>query len=213
MDSYRNFLKINFPTTSGLGEQTQEFMMRMLNEEPLSYDSLDAINVITSLEQSGLRKEIYLYSDESYDSTYNLRQFLTEETANKIDENIALNNREMITNDSLKRKWDAIFQEHFDQLPPDQKQKQEAMEMRRKERRQWRATPTPKGLFHFALLKADTSFSAYCLLRSMKISPAITPALTELTTSELESWNVQIIFMIDYYLKNILFRYRRHTKL
>ena len=82
--------------------------------------------------------------------------------------------------------------------------------LRREERRKWGATPTAKGLFHYALLRTDTSFSAYCLLRSMQISPAITPALTELTNSELESWNVQIIFMIDYYLGSILFRYRRN---
>lgn len=117
MDSYRSFLNTNFPSTSNLGEQTRKFMMGMVNEKPLTYDSLDAIRVINSLEQSGLRKEICLYSGEIYDSTYNLRQFLTEEYVNEIDENIALNNREINVNDSLKRK----LKERFDQLPPEQK--------------------------------------------------------------------------------------------
>ncbi|MEO1255111.1 MAG: hypothetical protein AAFY41_09530 [Bacteroidota bacterium] len=193
-----------------MGEQTGKFMMGMVNEETLTFDSLDAISVITSLEQSGLRKEICLYSGESYDSTYNLRQFLTEEYANEIDESIALNNREINVNDSLKNKWDSIFQARFDQLPPERKKREKEMEKKREERRRWGSTPTPKGLFHYALLKTDTSFSAYCLLRSMELSPAITPALTELTNTELESWNVQIIFMIDYYLGDILFLYRRH---
>ena len=153
-----------------------------------------------------------MYSSETYDSTYNLRQFLTNEIADEIDESIALNNREVIVNDSLKKKWDSIFQARFDQLSPEQKKREKEMEKKREERRRWSSTPTPKGLFHYALLKADTSFSAYCLVRSMGTSPAITRALIELSNDELELWNIQIIFMIDYYLGNILFRYRRHVK-
>lgn len=210
MDSYQNFLNTNFPNSSNLGEQTRKFMMGMVNEEPLTYDSLDAINVITLLEQSGLRKEIYLYSGESYDSTYFLRQFLTEDIANEIDENIAFNNREINVNDSLKNKWDSIFQAQFDQLPPEQKKREKEMEKKREERRRWGLTPTAKGLYHYALLKSDMSFSVYCLARTMGVSISITPALTELSNQELEGWNIQLIFMVDYYLGNLLFRYRRH---
>ncbi|MEM6642780.1 MAG: hypothetical protein AAF616_07350 [Bacteroidota bacterium] len=123
-------------------------MTKMVNDEPLNYDSLDAINLITSLEKSGLRKEVYLYAAESYDSTYNLRQFLTEEQADEIDKVIALDNREIILNDSLKNKWDSIFQARFDQLPLEQKKREQKMEEKREERRGWGSTPNPKGLFH-----------------------------------------------------------------
>ncbi|MEO9870872.1 hypothetical protein [Ekhidna sp.] len=213
IDSYQRFLSLNYPNASSLGEQTRSFMMQMVNgEKPLNYDSLDAINVISSLEQSGLRKEIYLYNEEEYEGNYELREFLSEVEADEIDESIAFDNREIIVNDSLKKKWDAIFQERFEQLSPEQKKIEEELEKRRKERKIWGSTPTPKGLFHYTLLKTDTSFYAYCLIRSMDNSPAITPALTELSNDELELWNIQIIFMIDYYLRDILFRYRRHMK-
>ncbi|MFK7952388.1 MAG: hypothetical protein AB8B73_06045, partial [Ekhidna sp.] len=46
MDSYHSFLNSNYPNTSSLGEQTRKFMMGMV--EPLTYDSLAAINVISS---------------------------------------------------------------------------------------------------------------------------------------------------------------------
>lgn len=210
MDSYRNFLTLNYPKASTLGEQTRAFMMQMVNGEPPPYDSISAIDVITALEQTGLRKDICLYSDEVYEPTYNLRQFLTEEQADEIDENIALNNRKIIVNDSLKQKWDSIFQAEFERLSPEQRKKEEEIQKMREEGRMWGSTPTPKGLFHYALLKTDTLFYAYCLLRSFKIHPAITSAMTELSNDELESWNVQVIFMVDYYLGDILFRYRRH---
>ncbi len=207
MASYQNFLNTNFPNASSLGEQTRKFMMNMVNDEPLNYDSLEAINLITSLEKSGLRKEIYLYADESYDSAYNLRQFLTAEQADEIDEIIALNNREIDVPDSLK--WKVFFQKHLESLPPEQRKKEEEMEARRNEGRKWASTTNPKSLYHYALLKTDTSFYTYCLIR-IELFPAITEALTELSNDELETWNVQILFMVDYYLGNILFRYRRY---
>ncbi|MER3328344.1 MAG: hypothetical protein RIF34_02110 [Candidatus Kapaibacterium sp.] len=179
----------------------------MLNDEPLTYDSLDAIHLISVLEESGLRKDICLFSEEIYEPKYNLRPFLTEEQADEIDKIIALNNREIDVPDCLK--WEVFFQKHLERLPPEQRRKEEEMEDKRIEGRKWVCTPNPKGLYHYALLKTDTSFYVYCLIRS-EVFPAITAALTELPNDELEIWNVQIFLMVDYFLGNILFRYRRH---
>lgn len=177
-------------------------------KEPIEYDSLDAINLITSLEQSGLRKEIFLYSGESPDTTYNLRQFLTEEYSREIDESITY--QEFIVHDSLEAKRNSIPQEIFDQLSPEDQKIEIELERMREERDKWSPISTPKGQFHYALLKTDTSFSAYCLMRAIDFTPGITQVLLDLTNSELESWNIQTLFMVDYYLRQILFRYRRH---
>ncbi|WP_421764897.1 hypothetical protein [Ekhidna sp.] len=180
-------------------------MMQLVNGEPLDYDSINAIDLINTLEQTGLRKEISLYSEELYDPTYNLRQFLTKDQADEIEENIILNYSDRDIPDSLK--WDVSY---IEQMPPDQRKKEEQREAKRREGRKWGTAPNPTGLYHYALLKTDTSFYVYCLARTMGISIAITPALTELSNKELEDWNIQLLFMVDYYLGNILFRYRRH---
>ena len=209
IDSYRNFLDLNYSNTATLGEQTRKFMMQMVNGETITYDSLDALNLIRDLEESGLRQDIYLYSNETYEPTYNLRQFLSEEQADEIDDVIALTNREFIVNDSLKHNWDSIFQVRFSQLPPEKRRIHQELERKQEERIRWTTDTNPKGLYHYALLKTDTSFYSYCLIRT-ELLPGITPALTELSTQELEAWNIQILFMVDYYLTNILFQYRRY---
>lgn len=208
MASYKSFLNTNFPETSGLGKQTRKFMMQMVNEKALSYDSLGAIDLIASLEQSGLRREICLYIGEIYDSANNIRQFVTNEVAEEIEQSIALINQEVSATDSIEMA--SSYLRYLEGLPSEQRKREEEMELKRQDRREWGCNPNPKGLYHYSLLKTDTSFTAYCRLRSMGISPAITPAITELTDNELESWNIQIIFMVDFYLENLLFRFRRH---
>jgi len=185
-------------------------MMQMVEGDPLDYDSSNAIDVINALERTGLRKEICLNNEETYETDYNIYQFLSLSQANEIKENIAFNSQEVVVNDSLKRKWDSVFQAEYERLPPEQKRIEEKIRAKRQEGIKWGSDPNPQGLYHYALLKTDTSFYGYCLVRSMDVSIAITPALTELSYEELENWNIQLLFIVDYYLGNILFRYRRY---
>ena len=205
IDSYRNFLNLNYPNTTSLGEQTRKFMTQVVNGQTLKYDSIDAIDLIKALELTELRKDISLYREELYGTRYDVRHLLTEDQADEIDENITLNYSDRGISDSLERDVSYI-----EKLPADLRRIERELEAKRMEARKWGTRPNPTGLYHYALLKSDTSFYVYCLARTMGISIAITPALTELADEELESWNTQLIFIVDYYLEKVLFRFRRY---
>jgi hypothetical protein len=203
-NNYKKFLDENFPTKSGIGEQSREFIKRMLEHQvPLSFDSLNAIRVIIKLEQTRLRKDIFLYSDESYKSTYNVEQFLPERGQNNIDLG------------QVDENFEDIFPIDSITISEEQKRINLKRERELEETRKWYTAPNENGLYNYALAKAfksDTSFLAYCELRQSGLSPSLTTEYAELPEAELELWKNQIPLIVDFYFHGILWRYGKYIK-
>lgn len=215
VNSYERFLQLNYPAIEGKGEQTRAFMLQLIQEDmPLKYDSLDAIGIITELEQSGLRKDIFLFEGEVYKLTYDIEQFFPETEieidTSEIDDDFGDPRFDYSKIDTSS--WEVFHARYLAQLPPDERKREEEREKKRIERRKWSPNPNPRSLYHYSLLRSDTLFVAYCLLRYDGLTPAITQTLLDFPTDDLENWQPQIVFVVDYYFGSILFRYRRYMK-
>ncbi|MBR08791.1 MAG: hypothetical protein CMP48_14080 [Rickettsiales bacterium] len=205
VNSYEQFLQLNYPTIEGKGERTRAFMLQLIEgQDPFKYDSLNAVQIINELEQSGLRKDIFLYVGEVYEPPYNIEQFFP-------DREVQVDTSE-IDDDFGGDGFDEYLESITNELTEEQKRINEERDRKREENRIWQLENTADGLYHYALLKSDTSLSVYCEIRYYGLTPAITQTLLDFPTDELEDWRVQLPFVVDYYFGNILFRYRRHIK-
>lgn len=202
-DSYELFLKINYPNISRVGEQSREFMIQIIEDhEPFIFDSLNAIQVLTELERTGLRKDIYLYYGEIYKPTYDVEQFLPIVEPSNVD-------------------FSEVDDDFVDLLPLDsieisKEQKQINLEREREliEERKWYTFPNENGLYNYALsktFKSDTSFVTYCEVRYHGLSPDLTTALSEISEHELELWQNQLPLMVDFYFHTILGKYGKYV--
>lgn len=182
------------------------------DEKPLKFDSLGAIDIIEELEESGLRKDIYLFEGEEYEPTYDVVQFFPElevkPDSSEIDDEYVNFDLSLIDTSS----WETFHTRHSTQLRPEERKREEEREQRRIERKKWSPNSNPSSLYHYALLKSDSSFVEYCWLRYDGLTPAITQTLTDFPADELENWKIQLVFVVDYYFSNILFRYRKYME-
>jgi hypothetical protein len=203
-DSYELFLKTNFPNKSGLGEQSREFIIRIIEDrEPFIFDSLIAIQVITEFERTGLRKDISLFYGESYKPTYDVEQFLPvrEQSSNVNLSEVDDDFEDLIPLDTIE-------------LSEEQKLINLERERELEEARKWYTYPNKNGLYNYALaktFKSDTSFLVYCELRHYGLAPALTTKYSELPEHELKRWKNQVPLMVDYYFHAILGRYGKYV--
>jgi hypothetical protein len=202
--SYIKFLDENFPNKSGLGEKSREFIKKMLNQDvSFSFDSLNSVLVLMELERTGLRKDIFLYDNESYQSTYNVKQLLPERRQNKVDL------------DEVDENFEDIFPIDSIELSKEQRQINLKREQELEEARKWRTYPNENGLYNYALAKAfqsDSSFLVYIELRHNGFSPSLTTKYAELPEDELALWKNQMPLLVDFYLHGILWKYGRYIK-
>ncbi|WMN06907.1 hypothetical protein QYS48_34205 [Marivirga arenosa] len=200
--NYKTFLDENFPSKSGIGEQSREFIKRMLErKEPLSFDSVNAILVLREFERSGLRKDIFLYIDESYNKAYNVEHFLPERGQKNIDLG------------PINENFEELFP--IDSIKISKTQKQISQKRERELERNRYIIPNENGLYNYALAKAfksDTSLLAYCELRQSGLSPALTTEYAELPEAELKLWKNQIPLIVDFYYREMLWRYGKYIK-
>ena len=201
---YIKFLDENFSNKSGLGEKSREFIKQMLNQDvSFSFDSLNSVRVLMELERTGLRKDIFLYDNESYQLTYNVKQFISERRQNKIDLG------------EVDENFEDIFPIDSIELSKEQRQINLRREQELEEARKWRTYPNENGLYNYALAKAfqsDTSFLVYIETRQQGLSPSLTNQYAELPEDELELWKNQIPLLVDFYLHGILWKYGRYIK-
>ncbi|MEQ8471650.1 MAG: hypothetical protein RIC35_10705 [Marinoscillum sp.] len=205
VNSYERFLQLNYPTIEGKGEQTRAFMLQLIQvNRTWKYDSLDAIDIIKDLEQSGFRKDIFLYEGEDYEPTYDVAQFFPETEVQidtfEIDDDFGI--------DGLDEYLQLVTVEPTEE----QRKIKEERDLKREENRIRPFENNPNGFYHYALLKSDTSLSVYCRIRYYRITPAITQTLLGFPTNKLEDWRVQLPLVVDYYFGNILFRYGKYMK-
>ncbi|HET6245343.1 MAG TPA: hypothetical protein VFF35_12590 [Bacteroidia bacterium] len=78
VESFQNFLKINYPDKRTLGERTELFL-KTISEEPYfdqtwNFNSKKDAEIIAEFEKTSLRKDIYLYGFENYDHYFNLNE-------------------------------------------------------------------------------------------------------------------------------------------
>ncbi|MGB3467478.1 MAG: hypothetical protein WBA74_19490 [Cyclobacteriaceae bacterium] len=197
-DSYERFLNTNFPNKSGVVEQSREFVIQLIEDrEPFNSDSLNAIQVLTELERTELRKDIFLFFGESYEPTYDVEQFLPVREQVNIDLSEVENDFENLpSSDTIE-------------LSEKQKLINLEREDKQEEARKWYTYSNESGLYNYALAKvfeSDTSFLSYCEIRYYGLSPALTPELTEL-----ELWKNQLPLIVDFYFLAILRRYGKYV--
>ncbi len=79
--SFQEFLDINY-TEGDLGEKTKEFLMDNSNYKfpQWKFEKLSNKRILEKIEQSGLRKELYLYEFENYEAEYNIADLLRNNT-------------------------------------------------------------------------------------------------------------------------------------
>ncbi|MEM8940317.1 MAG: hypothetical protein AAGC64_13335 [Bacteroidota bacterium] len=199
VNSYERFLQLNYPTIEGKGERTRAFMQQLIdNKEPFKFDSLDAIQIISELDRTGLRKDIFLYEGETYEPTYEIERFFPEievkPDTSEIDDDFNDENIDYSKIDTSS--WETFLAKYLAQLPPEERRREEEREKKRIERKKWSSNPNPNSLYHYALLKSDTSFIAYCWLRYDGLTPAISQTLLDLLADELEHWKTQMVFVL-----------------
>ncbi|MGI8892021.1 MAG: hypothetical protein ACR2GN_01040, partial [Bacteroidia bacterium] len=77
--TFQEFLDINY-TEGDLGEKTKEFLMDNSNYKfpQWKFEKLSNKRILEKIEQSGLRKELYLYESENYEAEYNIADLLRD---------------------------------------------------------------------------------------------------------------------------------------
>jgi len=80
VESLDQFLSTNYSNLNSYSSRTRAFLEQMYNlNEPDSmwkFETEKNLKIIEAFGTSGLRKEIWLYDDEKYDSKYNIQEFL-----------------------------------------------------------------------------------------------------------------------------------------
>ncbi len=79
MSSFHIFLEMNYPNQPTSSEKIKAFLMDLQSQDytyilNLKYDIENIKNVVQEFEKTGLRKDIYLYPYEDY-QTFNLKEF------------------------------------------------------------------------------------------------------------------------------------------
>ena len=154
------------------------------------------------LEESGLRKDIYLYQTENYEKEYSIEQFLPSRASSTIDLGVLDDDFEELATSGTK------------ELTNEQK----LLNKKRKEERdnfiKTRPYTNQNGLFLFALskaMKADSSFTGYCESKyfGFDFSPTLIAHgyLDSLTEAEYSEWKNKIPLVIDFYLFHLLVKY------
>ncbi len=199
-DSFENFLVLNYPKQSTLVERTRAFLTDILNNRP--YEEFNKPNskaVLEQLENSGLRKDIYIYSSEieSYTNDYQIEQYLPKNKVTPIDLAEINQNFEEMTDTS--------------ELTEEQILANLESEKRNIEYGKLRPNTNTKGLFLYALAKsmqADTTYLTYVDFKTtgLDIIPSnlATGYLTNMSDEELEKWYNRLPLIIDIYYFNLL---------
>ncbi len=201
-DSFENFLLVNYPKQLTLGGRTREFLTDIQNNRPLEeFNQLNLKAVLEQLENSGLRKDIYIYGSEieSYTNDYQIEQYLPKNEVTQIDISEINENFEEMT--------ETI------ELSDEQILANDEMEKRNIEYAKRRPNTNTKGLFLYALAKsmqADTAYLKYVDFKTtgLDIIPPIlaTNYLTHMSDEEMEKWHNRLPLIIDIYYFNLLQR-------
>lgn len=198
--SFENFLVLNYPKEPTLDGRTKEFLTDILNNRPLGkFIQPNSNNVLESLEKSGLRKDIYIYSSEveSYTNDYQIEQYLPKNKVASMDlSEVNENFEEMLGTIELSE----------EQILANEKREKRNIEYSKQ-----RPNTNTKGLFLYALAKSmqsDSTALPYVEFKmtGLDIIPQKLAAsyLAKMTKTELGMWYNQIPLIIDIYYFNLL---------
>jgi len=200
IDSFENFLVLNYPKQPTLNERTREFLTDILNNRPLKeFNQPNSNGILELLEKSGLRKDIYIYSSEveSYTNDYQIEQYLPIYKVAPMDlTEINENFEEMLGTIELSE----------EQILANEKREKRNIEYAKQ-----RPNTNTKGLFLYALAKSmqsDSTTLPYLEFKmtGLDIIPQKLAAryLVNMSKKELEMWYNQIPLIIDIYYFNLL---------
>lgn len=208
INSFHEFLKSNYPDKPTLGERTRAYLKEVLEmKRDWSYNQELYLDVLKQMEDSGLRRDIYIYNSELLDyPDYNLKSFIS--------------NREDLRNDSTIE-VETDFEDIIEiDLSEEEIKQIEEREKEQKER--WNKTPhyNFNGLFICSMaiaLHKDSTFQQYFELKdlTLELSPSLLAQgmSTNMNNDQLESWENQLIIISEIYYFDLLWNFEIKNKL
>lgn len=199
--SFEEFLNLNYPHQNSLSRRIHGYLTDVQNQNfNWIYDESLSVVTLTHLENSGLRKDILIYKNETYSERFDFSNYLHENGLNP----------EIDSFDEIDDDFEEIVEIPLPTRKEDKQLKKE--EIKRQKIRDKFPIPNKNGRFYYALAKAQSNnedIRAYVSLVTKyeeRPSPTLIASafLEFMSDSELIAWENKLIVIVEIYLNSLI---------
>jgi hypothetical protein len=200
--SFEQFMNLNYPNEKSLSEKMKSYLLDIQDQNfNWTFDSNLSSITLKQLDISGLRKDIMLYKNETYEEKYPFEDYLKE------------------TNSSKEESEEFEMNEDFEdiiEVPPTSRKEEKRLRkeaLKRLKILDKLPQPNKHGLFYFALAKAqkdNEDIIAYISgITKYEIRPSPSSIaygfIENLSEEEFIKWENKLLVIVEIYLSSLIY--------
>jgi hypothetical protein len=200
--SFEQFLIFNYPNEKSLSKKMKSYLLDIQDQNfNLIFDSNLNSKTLKQLESSGLRKDILLYKNETYNERFPFEDYIKEKKPSKEE------SEEVETIEDF---------EDIIEIPSTSRKEEKRLrkeEMEHQKNRDKFPQPNKDGLFYYALAKAkkdNEDILAYVsgiTKYEIRPSPSLIASgfIENLTEEEFNEWENKLLVIVEIYLSSLIY--------
>ncbi|EON78032.1 hypothetical protein ADIS_1571 [Lunatimonas lonarensis] len=201
-ESFEKFLNLNYPDEKSLSKKMKRYLLD-IHDQNFNWIFDNNLSSITlqQLESSGLRKDIMLYKNETYEERFPFEDYIEEKKpSTDKSEEIELNE----------------YFEDIIEVPPTSRKEERRLrkeEFKRQKIRDKFPQPNKHGLFYYALAKSKKdnedilAYLAGITKYGIRPSPSLIAYgfIENLTEEEFIKWENKLLVIVEVYLSSLIY--------
>lgn len=201
-ESFEKFLNLNYPNEKSLSKKMKSYLLD-IHDQNFNWIFDNNLSSITlqQLESSGLRKDIMLYKNETYEERFPFEDYIEEKKPS--------------TDKSEEIELNEDFEDIIEVPPTSRKEERRLRkeEFKRQKIRDKFPQPNKHGLFYYALAKSKKdnedilAYLAGITKYGIRPSPSLIAYgfIENLTEEELIKWENKLLVIVEVYLSSLIY--------